>query len=196
MHERLARIRWRWRGAWLWPVFVLAIVLDAIIGHLLPPVGEAQRVGSAALVGCFLSLLAIVGLSLPFGALVRRRRPDMPRLIARDYGGVAAVAAVSAGLLIAGLAHRSTITAHRQARRDAIIRAQAYIGDRAPEPFRRNLAFVDVYAIEPGSMYRICVPDPHRPRAYCVIVNSRLPLDRSVSFAGYESNAVFAQGAE
>ena len=196
MHERLARIRWRRRGAWLWPLFVGAIVLDAIIGHLLPPAGETQRVGSAALVGTFLSLIAIVGLSVPFGALIRRRRPDMPRLVARDYGGVAALATVTAGLLLAGLAHHSTITADRAARVDAIVRAQAYIGDRAPEPFRRQLARVDVYAIEPGTMYRICVPDPHRPRAYCVVVDARRPLARSVSFDGYESNAVFAQGAE
>ena len=89
---------------------------------------------------------------MPFGALVRRRRPghadgSSPATTA----GWRAVATVTAGLLVAGLAHRSTITAHRQARRDAIVRAQAYIGDRAPEPFRRNLALVDVYAIEPGT---------------------------------------------
>ena len=189
-------MRWRRRGAWLWPLFGGAIVLDALIGHLLPPAGETQRIGSAALVGTFLSLIAIIVLSVPFGALVRRRRPDMPRLIARDYGGVAALATVTAGILLAGLAHRSTITADRAARRDAIVRAQAYIGDRAPEPFRRGLALVDVYAIEPGRMYRICVPDPHRPRAYCVIVDARLPLAQSVRFAGYESNATFAQGAD
>src|SRR5947209_4391796 len=101
MRERLARIRWRRRGAWLWPVFGVGLVLDAAIGNLLPPTGEAQRVASAALVGCFLSLVAIIVLSVPFGGLVRRRRPDMPKVVARDYGGVLAVGMVTVALLAA-----------------------------------------------------------------------------------------------
>ena len=77
---------------------------------------------------------------------------------------------------------------------DAITRAQAWIGDRAPAEFRRNLEFVSTVAIEPGRVYRTCVPSVDGRRTYCVIVNTNLPFAQSVSFAGYESNAVFAQG--
>jgi hypothetical protein len=38
------------------------------------------------------------------------------------------------------------------------------------------------------------VPSVDRRRTYCVIVKTKLPLDRSVTFAGYESNSVFASG--
>ena len=55
---------------------------------------------------------------------------------------------------------------------DAIKRAQAYIGDRAPAEFRRNLAYVDTFAIQPGSIYRTCVPSDYRRRTYCVIVKT------------------------
>lgn len=180
----------------MWPAFVAGIAVDAAIGHLLPPAGDSQKLGGAALVGCFFNLVAVVLASWPLGVLIRRRRPDMPRFVARDYGGTIAIVIVSLGLVLAGFAHHPTITAHRQARRDAIVRAQAFIGDRAPEPYRHNLEFVDVYAIEPGRMYRICVPSGHDGRFYCVVVDSGQPFPSSVKFAGYESNAVFAQGAQ
>jgi hypothetical protein len=45
-------------------------------------------------------------------------------------------------------------------------------------------------------MFRMCVPSAQGPRSYCVVVNTRLPLQRSVKFAGYEPNSVFAAGAQ
>jgi hypothetical protein len=180
----------------MWPAFVVAVVLDAVIGHLLPPAGETQRAVGAGLLGAFLSLGAIILLSWPLGALVRRRHPDMPRLIARDYGGAIGIALVTAGLLAAGIIHRHVINQHKTARRDAIVRAQAFIGDHAPEPFRHELALVDAYPIQPGRMYRVCVPPPPATRAYCVVVDARQPFANSVRFDGTESNATFAQGAQ
>ena len=43
----LARMRWRRRGAWLWPTFAAALVADALIGHALPPAGESQTLEHA-----------------------------------------------------------------------------------------------------------------------------------------------------
>jgi hypothetical protein len=191
---RLARLRWRRAGAWLWPTFVATIVLDAIIGTTLPPAGDSQTFFSAALVAMALNLLAVVLLSRPLGALLRRRRPDLPILIARNYAGTAAVVSVSAVLLIVGLAHQSTITADASAMRDAIIRAQAWIGDRAPAEFRRNLGWVSTFAIVPGSVYRTCVRSSDHSKTYCVIVRTKLPFGSSVTFSGYEPNQLFALG--
>jgi hypothetical protein len=188
------RMRWRRRGAWVWPAFAAATAVDAVIGHALPPSGEAQSLLAAALLACMLNLIAVVLLSRPLGALVRRTRRDLPRMVARDYAGSAVVLAVAAGLLAAGLAHHPTVMSHRRAMGDAIARAQSWIGVRAPGEFRRNLAHVNTYSIEPGSIYRTCAPSDDHRRSYCVIVNTHLPLARSVSFAGYEPNSVFAQG--
>ncbi len=191
----LVRMRWRRRGAWLWPTFAAATIIDALISHALPPVGDTQKLGGAALVGCFLNLLGIVLLSLPLAALLRRRRPDLPWIVARDYAGTGVILAITAALLSAGLINRSTVLDHRQAKRDAIVRAQAFIGDRAPAEFRRSMSTVDTYAIEPGNMYRVCIPSHESRRSYCVVVKTRMPLAQSVSFDGYEPNAVFAAGA-
>ena len=92
----LSRFRWRRRGAWLWPAFVALTVVDAAIGHLLPPVGEKQSIAAAALGGLVLNLIGVILLSRPLGMLLRRRRPDIPMPVARDYGGTVVVVCVSA----------------------------------------------------------------------------------------------------
>ena len=195
MEGAIARLRWRRRGAWMWPAFTALTIADGVIGHLLPPAGDSQTVYGAMLLAGAFNLLAVLFLSRPLGALLRRRRKDLPPLIARNYGGTAALGCVTAVIVAIGLAHRSSVDANRAAMDDAIVRAQAYIGDRAPAEFRRNLSDESTYVIEPGSVYRTCVRSADRARTYCVIVRTKLPFGRSVSFAGYESNSVFAQGA-
>jgi hypothetical protein len=190
----LARLRWRRRGAWMWPVFVVLTIVDAVIAHLLPPTGDSASFAGALVVTLFLNVLAVLFLSRPVGALLRRRRGDLPSFIARDYGGRIAVATVTLLVLVTGLIHRHQITQHQHAKQDAITRAQAFIGARAPAEFRRNVQFVSTFTIEPGHMYRTCVPSDHGDRTYCVIVNTKLPFAQSVRFDGYEPNSVFSQG--
>lgn len=180
----------------MWPVFVAAIVVDGLIGHALPPSGDAQSVTAAVLLGAFLNLGAVVLLSAPIGYLLRRVRPDLPRVVARDYGGTLAIGGVTLVLLVIGLAHRPSVLAERQAMHDAIVRAQAFIGDRAPDEYRRNLTMVDTVVIQPGSIYRVCVNSAVRPRTYCVIVRRFMPFASSVTFAGYEPNDAFAAGTQ
>ncbi len=189
----LTRIRWRRRGAWLWPLFIVLTILDAVIGHALPPQGQTESLVAAALLACVLNLIAVVLGSRPLGAVLRHYRPDLPRVVARDYAGRAVVVAVAAALAAVGLLHHSTIVADHRAMQDAIGRAQAWIGDRAPAEFRREVQLVNAFTIEAG-IYRICVPGAGGTRSYCVIVKESLPFQRSVSFAGSESNAVFAAG--
>ena len=195
LREWLTRFRWRRRGALLWPLFIAMTVVDGVIGHSRPPLGETQTFVAAALLGCVLSLLAIVLLTRPLSALVRRFRPDLPVVIARDYTGRALILAVTVALIVAGIVHHPTIVAQHRAERDAMARAEAWIGDRAPAEFRRDVQFMNAYTIEQG-MYRMCVPSRGTGQNYCVIVKESAPFPGGVSFAGYESNAVFAAGAQ
>jgi hypothetical protein len=191
----LVRMRWRRRGAWLWPAFAALTILDALLGRELPPSGDTQSLVGAGLVACFLNLLGIVLLGRLLGAILRRRRRDLPRIVARDYGGTTAIVTIAAALLAAGLINHSTVIEHQQAKRDAIVRAQAWIGDHAPAEFRSHMALVDTYAIEPGSIYRVCMPSSQGgARTYCVVVSTRMPFAQSVKSDGYEPNSVFAAG--
>src|ERR1700730_14384781 len=96
----LTRMRWRRRGAWMWPAFGALTLLDAVIGRALPPSGETQTLLAAALAAIVLHLIVVVLLCRPLGALLRRFRGDLPRLVARDYAGTFVVSCVSVGLVV------------------------------------------------------------------------------------------------
>lgn len=190
----LHRLRWRRRGAWLWPAFIALTAVDAVVGHALPPTGDAESVAAAALAGLVLNLLAVILLTRPLGAVLRRMRRDLPAVVARDRAGTSVVVAVSVVLAVAGVAHHSTIVANQNAMEDAITRAEAWIGDRAPPQFRRDVNVLNTFVIQPGSVYRSCAQNADGTRSYCVIVNTRYPFPSGVRFAGYEPNSDFSQG--
>jgi hypothetical protein len=192
----LVRLRWRRAGAWLWPSFIAFTVADAVIGHQLPPAGSTESLTAAGLLGLVLNLLGVLFLSRPLGWLLRRKRQDLPNVVARDYGGTLVVLALTATLVTAGLLHRSVIHASQRDMQDAIARAQAWIGDRAPDEFRRNLHVVSLFAIQAGTIYRACVPNVQNTKNYCVIVDRSKPLSRSVRFSGYEPNDTLASGTD
>jgi hypothetical protein len=104
--------------------------------------------------------------------------------------------AVSSVFLAVGLVHHSTLVSERRAMDDATVRAEAYIGVHAPHTFRANMTHPNTYAIQPGHIFRTCVPSQNGRRTYCVVVNEALPLARSVTFDGYEPNRIFAQGTD
>jgi hypothetical protein len=126
--------------------------------------------------------------------MLRRPRPDLPVAVARDYAGTCGVLLVTAALLAAGLIHHPTLVGQRRTLDEAVARAEAYIGDRAPAPFRANAGRTDTFTIEAGLVYRTCVPNLRGTETYCVIVRPRMPFASSVTFAGYEPNSVFGQG--
>jgi hypothetical protein len=190
----LTRVRWRWRGAWLWPTFAALTVADGVIGHELPPIGDTQTFVAAVLLGCALNLIGVILLRRPLGALLRRVRGDLPGQVAGDYAGTGVVVMVTVILLVWGLANRSSIIADRNALRDAVARAQAWIGGEAPAEFRRNVAQISTVTIEAGRVYRSCVPSVNGRRTFCVIVRRALPTASSVRFDGYEPNSAFSQG--
>jgi hypothetical protein len=191
----LTRMRWRRRGAWMWPTFAALTVVDACVVHALPLEGNSEGLVPALIFAGFWNFIAVVVVAHPVGAMVRRVRRDLPRFIARDYAGTWLLLAIAAGLLAAGLANHSTVSSDGAVMRDAEARAIAYIGFRAPPAFRAGLGRATTFTIQAGSLYRTCVPNAGG-RTYCVIVNDRQPASRSVHFAGYEPNSVFAVGLE
>ena len=99
--------------------------------------------------------------------------------------------------LVAGtMVHAPAIKATQREMQDAITRAQAWIGARAPAEFRRNLQFVSLLEIQAGTIYRACVPNHAATKSFCVIVNRQLPFERSVTFSGYEPNSVLGAGTQ
>jgi len=190
----LIRMRWRLRGAWLWPSFVVLSLADATIVNNLPLSGDSESWVSGLLLGAVLSLIAIVLGSAPLGRVVRRVRPDMPRLVARNYAGALITLAVTLALLAGGLAHQHVVSSDGAALQDATARAESYIGTHAPAGYQRDLRRLNVYQLQGVVIYRICAADPAQARQYCVIVNEGQPFARSVHYAGAEPNWLVAEG--
>jgi hypothetical protein len=190
----LVRLRWRLRGAWLWPSFVLLSFADAAILHDLPPSQGGDSLLGGWLLGAVLSLIGIALLSGPLGVLVRRLRPDMPRVVARNYAGALIALAVTLAFLAAGLVNQRAIANDNAALEDAVARAENYIGTRAPAEFQRDLRRLDVSPIQAPQIYRVCASNLTHTRHYCVVVDRSKPFGRSVRYSGSESNAVLSQG--
>jgi hypothetical protein len=190
----LARIRWRLRGALLWPSFIVLTLIDAAILKALPLAGDSISLVGGWLLGVVISLLGIVLLTAPCGYVVRRLHPDMPKLVARDYAGAVITVLISLAFLAGGLAHRHVVTADRAALADATARAEAYIGARAPAKFQAQARFLDTYELQPPRLYRICATDADHTQDYCVMVDRYKPFGKSVRYAGSESNSLLSQG--
>jgi hypothetical protein len=162
------RLRWRLRGAWQWPAFIGLTALDTLVIRLLPFYGEGPDLLGAFLLAVFVNLVAVAVAAPLAGLLLVRRRPDLPRIVARDYGGTAMLATAAVALVVAGLAHRSALGGERAAERAALAGVHDYVVTQAPD-YRRGLMAVDTVRVE-RNLYRACVPG--RTRWLCLYVNT------------------------
>jgi hypothetical protein len=174
MSERVwwTRLRWRLRGATMWPAFVPLVALDALLLHELPIAGDTAPEPFGAVLLAFFFNLVVVALGAPLaGRLLRHRRPALPKVVADDRAGTALLGAMCAALAILGLAHRPALRAGERAFADQAVAARRYVLARAPAPFRANVERMDTW--QPGpDLYRTCVPGPDPRRSFCVIVNT------------------------
>lgn len=171
LRARLVRLRWRMRGAWMWPAFVVLTLVDGVVLLELPFYDAAPDDLYGTLLVAGVINLAAVALAAPVVAWVLRRRAgDLPREVARDYAGTALVCAIAAGMVIGGLAHRPAV---QEAERDLENAAEAvrdWVLERAPAAVP-GLARADVLRID-EDLHRICVPESDPERPLCLIVET------------------------
>ena len=188
---RLRRLRWRLRGAWLWPTFVMATIVDVVLLHVLPIAGDGGTgwVPACLLAGC-LNVVAIAALGGMGGWLLRRRRPDLPKVVADDRAGTALVLLVSAMFLGFGLAHRPALRNHQDDVRAQTLAAHEWFADQAPPEYRRNIALLNSLQVAPD-LYRTCVPGDDPDRWLCIYLDtSDRPVTAKRDTSG-ASNAKF-----
>jgi hypothetical protein len=159
------------RGAWLWPAFFALCAIDGILIATLPPFDGAPGdvIGGVLMAGfANLALLALIG---PLAAhVLRRRRPDLPRVVAYDYAGTGLVLGLGVLVLALGLLHRPADVA-KHGDEDAMFSAvQQYVGAHAAE-WQPGLAAIDAVELAP-EVYRACVPGDDPRRSLCLIVDT------------------------
>ena len=187
---RVRRLRWRLRGAWLWPTFVVATLAEMALLHWLPIAGDGSGWIASLLLAGSLNVLAIALLGGLGGLLLRRRRRDLPKVVADDYAGLAALGAVGLAFLVAGLVHRPELNAEHEAFARQSMAVRLWVEANGDDFTRAHVDAANTVQVD-RDLYRTCVPgpDPERRRWLCLIVDTshqppRIRRDRS-----RESNA-------
>ena len=167
----VTRMRWRMRGAWLWPSFIVLTLAEGVALEVLPVAGDGPGgIVPGVLLAGFANLIAVAVIAPLAGHRLRRRRPDLPRVIADNYAGTALLCAIAAAIVGLGLVHRPQVLA-RQADRGAMIGAvHDYVVAQAPT-YRAGIAAAEAVRLE-DDLYRACVPGPDPKRWLCLFVNT------------------------
>lgn len=167
---RLRRLRWRLRGAWQWPTFAVATALDALLIARLPFQGTGGDAVGALLLAGFVNLLAVAVVAPFLGMALRRKRRDLPFIIARDYAGTALLLAITTLLLVGGVIHRGA-RLDQQADRTAVFLAVHDYVLREEPAFAGGLGTMDTRQLE-DERYRACVYRTGDRHPICFFVNT------------------------
>jgi hypothetical protein len=168
----LRRARWRLRGAWLAPAFVLFTLADTLILRRIPFTGDAPPgLMAAFLLAAFLNLLLVAVAAPLLGLWLRRRDRTLPPFAARDRAGVAVLAVAGALLVAGGLLHRGSVQDERAKLEAQAAAAAGWFRRQAPEAWRSGRDGMTTW--KPGpDFYRTCIPAPRTGRALCVFVST------------------------
>ena len=184
-----SRMRWRFRGALLWPAFWVLTLADAILLGRLPIAGDGGTAFVPALLLAFFFNLVAVAVAAPLaGFALRRRRRDLPRVIAFDHAGTALLVCVSAALLVGGLIHRDAV---RDNEHDLLVQRAAavrFMLAQAPPEFRRSLPRTTTIKME-DELFRTCTPGDDPNRWFCVYVATDTSPPGVTADPNRESNA-------
>jgi hypothetical protein len=165
----LTRLRWRLSAALMWPLAGVLLVADTVLIHELPFAGSGPDWFLSVLLAGFFSLL-VMAVAAPLGGLLlRRRRADLPAVVAGDRVGSALLVALTAALAIGGLAHHGRLAGDRIAFAAGLRSVKAYVAHNAPAQYRRRVA--ETSALRFGdNLYRACVPGDDPKRWLCLFV--------------------------
>lgn len=166
-----ARLRWRLRGAWQWRVFTVLLIVDAVLLRQLPIAGERPGVVSALLLSAFFNLMVVAVAAPLAGRLVRRRRSDLPGVVASDYAGTALLGVTTAVLLAIGLVHHGELRRSHAAMAAGVRQLRAYVAHSAPPEYRRRVGQATSVSFGAG-LYRMCVPGDDPRRWLCLFVDT------------------------
>jgi hypothetical protein len=159
------------RGAWLWPSFIVLTLAEGVALELLPVAGDGPGgVLPGVLLAGFANLIVVAVAAPLAGHRLRRRRPDLPRVIADNYAGTALLAVVALAILGLGLMHRPAVVAAEDDLRAQAAAVHDYVVAQAPE-YRAGIALADPMRLE-EDLYRTCVPGSDPKRWLCLFVTT------------------------
>jgi len=172
-----ARLRWRLRGATMWPAFVVLTIADGLVLHLLPPVRTGVDIVPGILIATFANLF-LVGAVAPFLAgRMRARRPGPPapeqaaREVLVDRFGTALLAAGLVGLIAAGLATRPLVVSETESTQANARAVRDYVYSSGNDELIRNVETANTVRLG-DDYFRTCIARDDRRRNVCFFVDT------------------------
>jgi hypothetical protein len=176
------RLRWRLRGATMWPAFVVLTVLDGVILHALPPVRlgfteEGMTLPFGIIVAAFGNLF-LVGVAAPWLArrLEARERSELPRQIRRevvqDRVGTVLLVLGLVGVLAAGLGSREVVVSETAATEENARVVKRFVERSGNPELLRNLETANTIKLGEG-FFRTCIAHDDRRSAFCLLVDTK-----------------------
>ena len=175
------RLRWRLRGAWMWPAFAVLTVADAVILHELPPYRTGVDPFPALLMAMFGNLI-IVGALAPWLArrLGRRNAAEpegggTPPEVILDRTATGLLCAGTVACVLVGLAARPATIVETEAREINAEEVRKFVEAEAPPDVRANLdaGASNTVRLQEDGYFRNCVPYEDRVRQFCFFVDTK-----------------------
>jgi hypothetical protein len=183
------RLRWRLIGAWRWPIFAAAVLLDALILHQLPPLNAIEtKPGDlnwpvAFIMSGFgnLAVLACADAIARYAVRKREQRGihDPHSALWVDRGTVLALAVGVLGVLAMGLATGHSRVVATDALRTNADEVERYVLAHGGPEYRRNLETANTVRLAEG-YFRTCIADDRRVRFLCLFVDTEKDPPRVV----------------
>jgi hypothetical protein len=168
------RLRWRLRGAWMWPTFAILTVAEGFVLHRWPPTGfRIDDVVIGAILALFGNLF-FVGAVAPWIArrLIERDRRGgrerFPPEVYLDRTATTLLVLGFVGVIAAGLGNQRVITG---ATKPGEL-ARAYVDAHADPEIKRNLDQANTREYS-DTFSRICVPRDNQKVQYCMFVDTK-----------------------
>jgi hypothetical protein len=191
-------MRWRLRGATMWPAFVAITLIDGLILHLLPPVRTGVDLIPAILLATFGNLV-LVGAVAPF--LARRtwaRRaaaepgapPKAQREVLTDRIGTWLLLASVLGVVAAGLAARPLVVSETEATQRNAEAFRALVLSSGHQELIRNLETANTIRLG-EDYFRTCIARDDRSRYFCAFVDTSTDPAKLTRDASAEPNSVY-----
>jgi hypothetical protein len=148
-----------------------AVVAEGFLVHALPISGDRTPVVGGLLLAGVLNLLAVAGVGPVLGTLIRRRRGDLPVVIARDYAGRVLIVVVAGALALLGIGNHGHVDAQRRSLREQATAVRGYIETQAPVAYRARIDLADTAVVD-TNLFRTCVPGGVGQAWLCVFVDT------------------------
>ena len=175
------RLRWRLRGALMWPAFAFFTVAGGLLLHYLPPNTTGVRLIPGFIIASFanLFLIGVVANWITRRLVVRERRvhaqerrDPLPREVILDRTATILLSLASLGLLAAGLGNRPVIVSETNATHEAAVRARNFVQAHGTPQAKENLDDANTRRLAEG-YFRVCVNLNDRARAFCMFVDTK-----------------------